>query len=159
MKRLTVIRDETGDEGTFSIGMLTEGDQRLGWWNFIELPWRDNQAGISCVTPGLYTARLVDSLHFDRKVYRLQNVPDREDIEVHPANFAGDLALGYHSDLRGCMAPGLKRGALWTPRVNGGDPIEQKAVLSSGVALTELLEATHGEDIEIDISWEEGVGP
>lgn len=155
MKRLTLIRDETGDEGTFSIGMLTQGEQRLGWWDFIELPWRDNKTGISCVTPGLYVAKARLSPHFNRMVYELQNVPDRDDIEVHPANWAGDKELGYVSQLRGCMAPGTGRGELLVP----DGSMKQKAVLSSGVALNAIFAASGGEDIEILIAWEEGVGP
>ena len=155
MKHLTLIRDETSDEGTFSIGMLTQGENRLGWWDFIELPWRDNKPGISCVTPGLYIAKARMSPHFNRMVYELQNVPDREAIEVHVANWAGDVELGYHSDLRGCMAPGTGRGELVPP---GGD-MKQKAVLHSGIALDALFAATNGEDIQIEIAWEQGVGP
>lgn len=153
MKRLTVIRDETGDEGTFSIGMLTEGEQRLGWWNFIELPWRDNAPGISCIPPGSYRARVVDSAHFHRRVYLLEGVPDREAIEIHPANFAGDTALGYRCELKGCMAPGSGRGELPAGSMN------QKAVTGSAVALDALLAATNGEDIEVDVAWEEGIAP
>jgi hypothetical protein len=154
MKRLTAIRDETGDEGTFSLGMLTEGGQRLGWWNFIELPWRDNAPERSCIPPGTYTARVVDSEHFHRKVYALEGVPGRAAIEMHPGNFAGDVALGFHSDLKGCMAPGTARSELLAP-----SGVMQKAVLNSAQALDELLVATGGEPIEIVISWDAGVGP
>jgi hypothetical protein len=154
VKRLTLIRDETGDEGTFSTGMLTEGEQRLGWWNFIELPWRDNAPGLSCIPPGMYYAHIIVSSHFHRDVYLLEGIPNRDAIEMHPANFAGDATLGYHSDLKGCMAPGTGRGELMAP--NG---IKQKVVLSSAKALDELIAATMSEPIEIVISWEQGVGP
>jgi hypothetical protein len=159
VKRLTLLRDQTCDEGTFSIGMLNDGEQRLGWWNFIELPWRDNAAGISCVTEGLYIAKPFDSPHFKRMVYRLQNIPEREDVEMHPANWAGDKALGYYCQLRGCMAPGTARGSLMTPPANGEPGMMQKAVLNSGIALDEIFKATGGEDIEIEIAWEAGVKP
>lgn len=159
MKRLTLIRDETSDEGTFSIGMLTEGEQRLGHWNFGELPWRDNQPGISCVTPGLYVAKARMSPHFNRMVYELQNVPDREDIEMHPANWMGDASLGYYCQLKGCMTPGTARGSLMTPPQNGEPGMMQKAVLHSGDALNEIFAATGGEDIEILISWDQAIAP
>lgn len=155
MKRLTIIRDETGDEGTFSIGMLTQGENRLGWWDFIECPWRDNKEGISCIPPGTYRARVIDSPHFHRKVYLLQDVPDRDAIEIHVANWAGDVELGYHSNLKGCLAPGTGRDEIVPP----GGEMKQKAVVSSGVALNALIAATDGEEIEVVIAWEEGVGP
>lgn len=155
MKLLTLIRDETGDEGTFSIGTLTEGGQRLGFWDWIELPWRDNRAMMSCIPPGLYEAHLTISNHFKREVYVLEDVPDRSAIELHPANWGGDKAMGFYSDLRGCAAPGLARGLLTAPRA-----IEpQRAILQSQRAFQQFMDACDGEDIEVHILWAKGLAP
>jgi hypothetical protein len=110
MKLLTLIRDETGDEGTFSIGTLTEGDNRLGFWDWIELPWRDNRSDVSCIPPGPLRGAPHALRAFNREVYVLEGVPDRQAIELHPANWAGDVSLGFHTDLHGCAAPGIARG-------------------------------------------------
>lgn len=155
MKCLTLLRDETGDEGTFSIGMLAAGDNRLGSWDWIELPWRDNQAEVSCIPPGLYEAHLTYSDHFKRDVYVLEGVPDRQFIEMHPANWAGDRTMGFFSDLRGCAAPGLARGVLTAP----GAAEPQRAILQSQRAFQQFMDACDGEDIEVHVLWAAGVGP
>lgn len=144
MKRLTILRGESTDQGTFGAG--TMGD-RL--WAFLELPWRDNKPDISCVPPGVYLAQKIVSPHFGRDVYVLRDVPGRSAIEIHPANWGGDTAKGYHSDLRGCAAPGKQRGLLTPP----GSPWTQQAVLQSHHALDEILEETEGEDIEVEFKW------
>jgi hypothetical protein len=155
MKLLTLIRDETGDEGTFSVGTLTDGDNRLGFWDFVELPWRDNRAQVSCIPPGLYNAHLTHSDRFKREVYVLENVPERSFIEIHPANWAGDKALGYHAELNGCLAPGLERGLLTPPHHN----LMQRAVIQSERAFQQLMDALDGDDIEVHILWAKGLMP
>lgn len=154
MKLLTLIRDDTGDEGTFSLGTLTDGDNKLGFWDWIELPWRDNRSGISCIPPGLYQAHLTHSDRFKRDVYVLEGVPDRSAIEIHPANWAGDVALGFHTDLHGCAAPGLSRGLV--PPL-GRAP--QRAVLQSQRAFQQFMDACDGDDIEVHILWAAGLKP
>lgn len=155
MKLLTLIRDDTSDEGTFSVGTLTAGDNRLGFWDFLELPWRDNRTGVSCIPPGLYEAHLTYSNRFQREVYILDGVPDRTAIEIHPANWAGDKAAGFYTELNGCLAPGMERGLL-TP---AGHNLMQRAVLQSGRAFQQLMDALAGDDIEVHILWANGVKP
>lgn len=63
----------------------------------IELPWRNNKRSISCVPEGRY--RLVKRYHHQRGEHlMLANVPQRELILIHPANFA-------LRELQGCIAP------------------------------------------------------
>jgi hypothetical protein len=55
----------------------------------LELPWLDNQHKISCVP-----ARVYDVIKYDSPnkgiVFLLQNVPDRDSIEIHSGNFTKD---------------------------------------------------------------------
>lgn len=155
MKLLTLIRDETGDDGTFSIGTLTDGDNKLGFWDWIELPWRDNRPKVSCIPPGLYNAHLTHSDRFKRDVYVLEGVPDRVAVELHPANWAGDESMGFHTDLHGCAAPGIARGEISAP--GGARP--QRAVLQSNRAFQQFMDACDGEDIEIHVLWAKGLMP
>ncbi len=143
MTRLVITREASTDEGTFSKGVL---DSDLTW-DFVELPWKNNEQGLSCVPAGEYTARIVHSKHFGRPVYLLEGVPDRDAIEIHPANWGGDIELGYHSDLKGCAAPGTERGILVTPEGK-----LQQAVMHSGLALDQLMEAA-GETLSIKFTW------
>ena len=63
----------------------------------IELPWKNNAAGISCIPEGSYEAKKRWSPKFKWHLH-LTDVPNREMILVHPANNA-------LLELRGCMAP------------------------------------------------------
>lgn len=65
----------------------------------LELPWKDNQKDISCVPSGTYHATKVFSKHFQRYVYVLTNVPNRDAIEIHIGNTVNDI--------RGCVILGM----------------------------------------------------
>lgn len=159
MKRLTILRDNTSDQGTFGVGTVREDGDSLFRCEWVELPWRDNAAGLSCVPAGIvYTAHIVQSTHFGRAVYLLDNVPGRDLIEVHPANWAGDRAKGWHSDLRGCCAPGLAR-AVMAPEEHGVRMAPQAAVTSSSHTLDLFMDATRQERIEITFLWAPGIDP
>jgi hypothetical protein len=63
----------------------------------IELPWRENQKGISCIPEGRYEI----AKRFNSKFkwhFILINVPNRTFILIHPANDA-------LKELKGCIAP------------------------------------------------------
>lgn len=66
----------------------------------IELPWRNNRRGVSCIPEGRYRlTRRMYPKHGDQ--LGVLQVPNREAILIHPANSALD-------DLRGCIAPVTK---------------------------------------------------
>lgn len=95
--RLTLKRETLSPAtlGTLSIDGVKECDT-------LELPWRDNKPGISCIPAGRYRVTWTPSLNFERHTLRLQDVPGRSGILIHSANFQGQL--------RGCIAPGMRRG-------------------------------------------------
>ncbi|MGK9121170.1 hypothetical protein KXS00_24695 [Olivibacter jilunii] len=63
----------------------------------IELPWRNNKKRVSCIPTGTY--RLIRRMHQKHgDQLAIPNVPGREAILIHPANFA-------LSELQGCIAP------------------------------------------------------
>ena len=63
----------------------------------IELPWKDNLPGISCIPEGKYMLLIRSSARFGVHMY-LSDVPGRELILIHPANNA-------LKQLKGCIAP------------------------------------------------------
>lgn len=63
----------------------------------IELPWRDNRKGKSCIPEGRYRLQDRWSPHLGQHI-QVMNVPDRSLILIHPANDA-------KKELRGCIAP------------------------------------------------------
>lgn len=66
----------------------------------LELPWRNNRRGVSCIPPGVYVLSWTESPTFKRHTLRLEDVPDRDGILCHPANEI--------KELRGCIAFGIR---------------------------------------------------
>ncbi|MEO6963328.1 MAG: DUF5675 family protein [Puia sp.] len=63
----------------------------------IELPWKDNHAGVSCIPEGRYELVQRWSPRFRRHL-QVMDVAQRKYILIHPANDA------MH-ELKGCIAP------------------------------------------------------
>ena len=66
----------------------------------IELPWKRNEQGISCIPEGNYFIRKRYSAKYQWHL-ELVDVPNRTYILIHPANNA-------KKELRGCIAPVTK---------------------------------------------------
>jgi len=62
----------------------------------IELPWKNNRTGVSCIPEGRYVIKKRFSLKFGWHLL-LMNVPGRALILIHPANNA-------RRELKGCIA-------------------------------------------------------
>lgn len=107
MKQATLRRFESTDEGTF--GVLSFGDNTLF---SLELPHRDNRRMVSSIVPGNYKCVWTYSNRFKRMMYLLLDVPGRDAIRIHSANYAGDTEKGFVSQLNGCIAPALKTGVM-----------------------------------------------
>lgn len=84
---------EAFPEGTN--GELYCDDKRVCYT--IELPWRGNARGVSCIPEGRYRLVRRYSQRYGHHLL-VQGVPGRSLILVHPANNAG-------KELRGCIAP------------------------------------------------------
>lgn len=119
-------RLESSDQGTF--GRIVAAGIALFTG---ELPWRENRPSISCIPVGLYRVVWTFSPRFRRFMYLVDGVVGRSGIRKHPANLMGDAALGYRSQLNGCIALGERLGWL-----DG-----QKAVLLSAPAVRRFEEA------------------
>jgi hypothetical protein len=65
--------------------------------NTIELPWKENLNGVSCIPAGRYALARRYSAHLQWHLW-IKDVPGREYILIHPANDA-------MKELRGCIAP------------------------------------------------------
>lgn len=76
-------------------GILFHNGLRLVYT--IELPWKDNHAGVSCIPEGRYELKKRYSLKFGWHLW-VMNTPGRELILIHPANDA-------MKELKGCIAP------------------------------------------------------
>ena len=96
---VTLLREEQSDQGTF--GLLSFEGHEL---RSLELPWRGNQRGLSCIPEGIYRCVMVRSPRMGR-VYGVCDVPGRSNVLIHSANLAGDIHLGWDTQLQGCIAP------------------------------------------------------
>lgn len=139
--RATLTREPSTDEGTFGTIVLDTGAELYS----VELPWRDNQTGISCIPLGVYRCEIYNSPKHGR-VYLLQHVPGRSSIEIHVANFGGDRAKGWHSELLGCIAPATAIGHLQNPAGHA-----QRAGIQSGRAFHDLMAWAQGLPFQLEI--------
>lgn len=118
-------RDDQNDIRT--LGAMFDGDERI--CETLELPWRDNQRGISCIPEGIYECKLAHSPSRGYDVYWLQNVPGRQDVQIHIGNFP--------KDIRGCILIGRERGV--------------NQVVHSKVAFDKFMGRMGGEDFTLVI--------
>lgn len=99
----------------------------------LELPWRENQRNISCIPEGKYVCIPEQSKAFKSVIYRLQNVPERDGILIHPANNADQI--------EGCIVPGASFDYV------RGKP----GVASSGAALAEIRKTVRAQPFMLSI--------
>lgn len=113
----------------------------------VEPPWKNNQAGVSCVPEGTYELIPHESPRFGR-CYAL-SAPElgvtifgksqRTHILFHVANLA--------SQLEGCIAPGECFGVLYDKRTDANE----WAVMSSGIAFDRLMAYLNNEPAQLVI--------
>lgn len=82
-----IARDRVQPGAATTGELLVEGEH---FCNTLELPWVDNQRGISCIPLGTYEVRLLPSKRWGRPIPHIQNVPGRSAIEIHIGNFLRD---------------------------------------------------------------------
>ena len=123
--RITLLREPSTDEGTF--GRVVDDEGEFVCFS-VELPWRENERGRSCIPPDTYPLSPWSSARF-RAALHVANVEARSAILIHSGNWGGDAEKGLKTHLRGCIAPGRRIGVL-----KG-----QRAVLASKPALRHLI--------------------
>jgi hypothetical protein len=99
MKQIWVKRTYHDDNVTLSDCILRSHDKTLLTFKGLELPWRQNKKGISCIPEGLYRAVAVRRTSNKMYAIWIQDVPGRSEVMIHTAN--------YVRELRGCLAPGV----------------------------------------------------
>lgn len=137
-----LIRAEPTDEGTF--GVLVFGGKQS--CRSLELPWRGNRVQRSCIPEGAYRCGLIRSPRFGR-VYGVMGVPGRSAILIHSANLAGDIDLGWDTQLHGCIAPCERLGSL---RNRAGR--FQRAGLVSRPAVSRFMSWAGGAPFTLEVS-------
>lgn len=132
MKRALLSRYHQDDYCT--LGALCDAETRKEICLTLELPDRGNQHGISRIPAATYLCSLRWSEKHNGKRYGVNDVPGRDNIEIHSANVP--------SELLGCIATGTKTGVI-----NG-----ERGVLNSVDALKRFMAWADGEDVELTIT-------
>lgn len=136
MQNIILRRLRSDDDGTF--GEIIMGDERL--CVTCERQWKNNQNEVSCIPPGVYpVTRFLSPRNGD--CFLLHDVPDRDMIEIHPANVM--------LELRGCIAPGRDFGHF-----NGwymGQHYDLPGVTNSRSTMRMLLETLPKDKFTITI--------
>ena len=139
---VTLTRSPSTDQGTF--GMFAMEDETF--FHSLELPWKNNEHNLSCIPAGTYICKWVQSPKHG-ECYLVTGVPNRQAIEIHSANFAGDISKGYFSQLLGCIALGMSVGSLPIP-----GPFQlQLAVLQSKAAIAQFEAKQAQQDFQLTI--------
>lgn len=137
--KVLLTRNESSDQGTF--GRISVGDLALFTG---ELPWRDNQANVSCIPTGVFECVWTWSARFKRYMYEVKipgRVGIRLGVRVHSANYCGDSSKNYKCQLHGCIALGEKIG--WMDK--------QKALLVSRPAVSKFENFMEQKPFELEI--------
>lgn len=104
MQQVVIIRGESTKYGTFG-KLLTEGFS----CDTLELPWKANKVGLSCIPVGEYRLEMITAGRFfggRRDLYEVKGVSGRTEILIHAGNWAGDTELGLKSNTLGCILLG-----------------------------------------------------
>lgn len=129
----------------------------------LELPWKDNQRGISCIKAGSYLGWLWQSPSMGRMVVRLEDKNGRKDCLIHNGNFAGDQTIDLDQDgtpdnltqVHGCTEVGQGYGVLGRPDGRG----KQFGILSSKDTLAKLVAHLGPGSHEFIYAWDQGCEP
>ncbi len=139
MRTLRLKRSPSVPEGTLGL-LLRENGSRLAWT--MELPWRGNARGASCIPSGRYLCVLGRHPKHG-EAYEVTGVRGRSSILIHSGCVAGYPAPPYETHSLGCILPGFRVG-----RLRG-----QLAVLVSRPAVSAIMRETEGKPFWLEVSW------
>ncbi|MFI5228389.1 MAG: DUF5675 family protein [Gemmatimonadales bacterium] len=102
----------------------------------VERPDLNNAPGVSCIPEGEFVCAMRASVKHHGQVYGVNDVPDRSDIEIHPANLAVEL--------EGCIALGKHFGPV---TLDHGPPAgaSGEGVLESDAAVADFVSLMRGQ--------------
>lgn len=163
--KATVFRSFQEDWGTPGYLVL-----ETGWkCDTLELQWRDNKKGVSCIKPDTYSAVVWKSPTLGSKadnknteldethmVYRLEDKHGRGDVLIHNGNFAGDVEKGLLTQIHGCTLVG--KGFTELERTDGVKT-RQMGIVESVKTLLELMKQTGGAPLDVEYRYVAGCEP
>lgn len=134
--KVTITRDESTAQGTFGTLSMPGFSCVTG-----ELPDYDNHPQTSCIPKGTYRCTWTTTHHVG-PCYEVLDVPDRTAVLIHAGNWCGDTAMGYRSDVLGCILLGRSVGTL----------AGQSAVVSSKCTVDRFNNLMSMQDFDLEIT-------
>jgi len=134
---MNILIERVSSEKNQTIGnfyLLDKRGSMIDSWFSLELPWKNNEKYVSCIPCNEYIAYKHDSPKFGATLW-IQDVPNRSEILIHPANF--------YSDLLGCV--GIGKDLKWINRDSDVD------VSASRFSMKEMLDMIKEDSIEVKI--------
>ena len=128
-KKLLLLRLFSDEKHTLGLLYVIQGKEIIFTCKTLELPWRNNEKGISSAPEGTYPIVLERSPKFKTSLWELKNVPERSEIKIHTAN--------YVRQLNGCIAVGSAWGDIDSDGITD--------ILNSANTLKKLHYALAGE--------------
>lgn len=147
MRTATLFRGPSTNEGTFGVLTTPEGFHCVT----LELPDRANSTGRSCIQKGTYPCNRRWSEAHKRDVYHVDKTPGRSNIEIHSANLAGDVDMGYVSQLLGCIALGSAR-ATFPAGIHPAGKLDQCGVTASVITVAAFEKHMDNQDFMLSIA-------
>jgi len=129
----------------------------------LELPWKDNLRGQSCIIADTYVGWIWQSPSMGRAVIRLEDKHGRQDCLIHNGNFAGDVMADVDGDgqagdlttqVHGCTLVGMGYGMI-----RRADGELQWGVLSSKDTLARLIQHMGPGIHSFTYVWQGGCSP
>lgn len=128
----------------------------------LELPWKNNQRGVSCIIADTYMGWVWQSPTMGRAVVRLEDKHGRRDCLIHNGNWAGDTSIDDNIDgkpdfvtqIHGCTEVGQGFGMIVRP-----DGTPQMGILSSKPTLALLVAHLGAGHHTFTYQWEDGCEP
>lgn len=130
----------------------------------LELPWRDNRRGESCIVADAYIGWIWESPMLKRPVVRLENKHGRQDCLIHNGNFAGDTLADIDGDgktgddlitqVHGCTLVGHDYGDLLNK-----NNVTQRGILHSKDTLSALIDHLGPGRHSFLYLWDDGCAP
>lgn len=104
MTTFTLVRSALGPGWTPGVLSCPRADGSFLTLATLELPWRGNQRGVSCIPAGTYPVQYGWSDRWNCLMPHVLDVPGRDAIEIHIGNGPGDTD--------GCIIVGMAATAL-----------------------------------------------
>ena len=152
--KIVITRQASSPSGTPGELQVTNPQGETFACKTLELPWKDNQSGISCIMADSYPATIWHSAHLDCDVLRLTDKHGRKDCLIHCGNFAGDVSQGLETQVHGCTLVGSSYGTL-----TNDEGKSQTAILNSRVTLKRLINFVGRGEHLVEYRWSPGCAP